>query len=217
MFFDKGGGVVQLPVRSSYRLVGALGALLVAPGSVWGCGGRGRGGVSSYGVAMAGVGSAGPPGSKLGLTAVIRNRPFPLSSYVAAQMYPAPPTQMEHRETLAGGLLGTGEKIDEKAGGDGFALESAFIAARKEVNNSPEKNAETTPAVTPNAPPAVGLPTIEKNRFLMEGDLDDVEILYNANPKAPHIAQISEGRRSAPIVDSSSGVNVTSPQAAITE
>jgi hypothetical protein len=28
---------------------------------------------------------------------------------------------MEHRETLAGGLLGTGEEIDEKAGGDDFA------------------------------------------------------------------------------------------------
>ena len=48
-------------------------------------------------------------------------------------------------------------------------------------------------AVTPNAPPAVGLPTTEKNRFLMEGDLDDVEILYNANPKAPHIAQNLRG------------------------
>ena len=72
-------------------------------------------------------------------------------------------------------------------------LESAFIAARKEVNNSPEKNTETTPAVTPNAPPAVGLPTTEKNRFLVEGDLDDVEILYNANSKAPHIAQNLRG------------------------
>jgi hypothetical protein len=47
--------------------------------------------------------------------------------------------------------------------------------------------------VPPNAPPAVGLPTTEKNRFLVEGDLDDVEILYNANSKAPHIAQNLRG------------------------
>jgi hypothetical protein len=72
-------------------------------------------------------------------------------------------------------------------------LESDFVAARKEANNSPEKNTETAPAVTPNAPPAVGLPTTEKNRFLVEGDLDDVEILYNANSKAPHIAQNLRG------------------------
>ena len=72
-------------------------------------------------------------------------------------------------------------------------LESAFIAARKEANNSPEKNTETAPTATPNAPPAVGLPTTEKNRFLVEGDLDDVEILYNANSKAPHIAQNLRG------------------------
>ena len=71
-------------------------------------------------------------------------------------------------------------------------LESAFIAAR-EANKSPEKNTETAPTVTPNAPPAVGLPTTEKNRFLVEGDLDDVEILYNANSKAPHIAQNLRG------------------------
>ena len=72
-------------------------------------------------------------------------------------------------------------------------LESAFVAAQKEANNSPEKNTETAPAATPNAPPAVGLPTTEKNRFLVEGDLDDVEILYNANSKAPHIAQNLRG------------------------
>ena len=71
-------------------------------------------------------------------------------------------------------------------------LESAFIAAQKEANNSPEKNTETAPAA-PNGPPAVGLPTTEKNRFLVEGDLDDVEILYNTNSKAPHIAQNLRG------------------------
>jgi len=71
-------------------------------------------------------------------------------------------------------------------------LESAFIAAQKEVNNSPEKKI-VTPTVIPNTPPAVKLPTTEKNRFLVEGDLDDVEILYNANSKAPHIAQNLRG------------------------
>ena len=47
--------------------------------------------------------------------------------------------------------------------------------------------------MTPSAPPALKLPTTEKNRFLVEGDLDDVEILYNASPKAPHIAQNLRG------------------------
>jgi hypothetical protein len=61
-------------------------------------------------------------------------------------------------------------------------LESAFIAAQKDVNNS-EKKTVTTGA----------LPTTKKNRFLVEGDLDDVEILYNTNSKAPHIAQNLRG------------------------
>ena len=72
-------------------------------------------------------------------------------------------------------------------------LESAFIAAQKEVNNSPEKKTAPTAPMTPSAPPAVKLPTTEKNRFLVEGDLDDVEILYNASSKAPHIAQNLRG------------------------
>ena len=72
-------------------------------------------------------------------------------------------------------------------------LESAFIAAQKEVNNSPEKKTVTMPAVIQNAPSPVTLPTTEKNCFLLEGDLDDVEILYNANSRAPHIAQNLRG------------------------
>ena len=72
-------------------------------------------------------------------------------------------------------------------------LESAFIAAQKEVNNSQEEMTVTTPTVIPDAPPVVKLPTTEKNRFLVEGDLDDVEILYNASPKAPHVAQNLRG------------------------
>ena len=70
-------------------------------------------------------------------------------------------------------------------------LESEFAAAQKEANNS-EKNTETAPAA-PNGAPAVGLPITEKNRFLVEGDLDDVEILYNTNSNAPHIAQNLRG------------------------
>ena len=72
-------------------------------------------------------------------------------------------------------------------------LESAFVSSQKEVNNSQEKKAVTTPTVIPNAPPVVKLPTTEKNRFLVEGDLDDVEILYNASSKAPHVAQNLRG------------------------
>ena len=37
------------------------------------------------------------------------------------------------------------------------------------------------------------LPITEKNRFLVEGNLDDVEILYNASPIAPHAAQNLRG------------------------
>ena len=70
-----------------------------------------------------------------------------------------------------------------------FNLESAFIAA--EAKNSPEKKTDTAAATT--QVPTDELPTTEKNRFLMEGDLDDVEILYNANSKAPHVAQNLRG------------------------
>ena len=69
-------------------------------------------------------------------------------------------------------------------------LESAFIAAQNE-NNSQEKTPAVMPPLVLNALPK--LPTTEKNRFLFEGDLDDVEILYNANSKAPHIAQNLRG------------------------
>ncbi len=72
-------------------------------------------------------------------------------------------------------------------------LESDFVAAQKEDNKSLEKKTETTAATTTNPVPALKLPTTEKNRFLVEGDLDDVEILYNANAKAPHIAENLRG------------------------
>ena len=70
---------------------------------------------------------------------------------------------------------------------------SDFVAAQKEDNKSLEKKTETTAATTTNPVPALKLPTTEKNRFLVEGDLDDVEILYNANAKAPHIAENLRG------------------------
>jgi hypothetical protein len=69
-------------------------------------------------------------------------------------------------------------------------LESDFLA---EANKSPEKKTPPPPGPTTNPTPALELPTTEKNRFLVEGDLDDVEILYNANSKAPHIAQNLRG------------------------
>jgi anti-sigma28 factor (negative regulator of flagellin synthesis) len=64
-------------------------------------------------------------------------------------------------------------------------LEPAFIATQT------EKKADTTPG-TP-VPPPDKLPTTEKNRFLVEGDLDDVELLYNASPKAPSVARNLRG------------------------
>jgi hypothetical protein len=64
-------------------------------------------------------------------------------------------------------------------------LEPAFIAAQT------EKKADTTRGMP--APPTDKLPTTEKNRFLVEGDLDDVELLYNASAKAPDVAQNLRG------------------------
>ena len=43
-------------------------------------------------------------------------------------------------------------------------------------------------APTPVVPVNPTLPTTEKNRFLLEGDLADVVALYNAGAKAPHVA-----------------------------
>ena len=43
----------------------------------------------------------------------------------------------------------------------------------------------TTPIIPPTS---TTLPTTEKNRFLIEGDLADVVALYNAGPKARHVA-----------------------------
>ena len=71
-------------------------------------------------------------------------------------------------------------------------LEAAFIGAQKDAFNSAEKKAET-PATADNIEPTDKLPTTEKNRFLVEGNLDDVEILYNASPNAPHVAQNLRG------------------------
>ena len=82
-------------------------------------------------------------------------------------------------------------------------LEPAFVAAQKEPPKAPEAKPEAgvaTPsnneptnlqAAKPAAPEA--LPITEKNRFLVGGDLDDVEFLYNASPKAPHVAQNLRG------------------------
>jgi hypothetical protein len=86
MFFDESGCVVELLVRSSCRPVGVRSALLFDLGRVWACRGRAGWAVSAYGVGMVGARWTAPSDSKLGLTAVIRNRPLPASSYLAAQM-----------------------------------------------------------------------------------------------------------------------------------
>ena len=80
-------------------------------------------------------------------------------------------------------------------------LEAAFVA-QKEAPSAPDKKAETATAATNAEPatvqtakegPAESLPITEKNRFLVAGDLDDVEILYNASANAPHVAQNLRG------------------------
>ena len=82
-------------------------------------------------------------------------------------------------------------------------LEPAFVAAQKEPPKGSEAKAGAgapTPSnIEPTGPqaakpaPTETLPITEKNRFLVGGDLDDVEVLYNASPKAPHVAQNLRG------------------------
>ena len=78
-------------------------------------------------------------------------------------------------------------------------LEPAFVAAQKEPLKAPEAGAATPSNNEPTNPQAAkpaaseALPITEKNRFLVGGDLDDVEFLYNASPKAPHVAQNLRG------------------------
>jgi hypothetical protein len=81
-------------------------------------------------------------------------------------------------------------------------LEAAFIATQKQVSNSREKAVESVATSSrveaPNASAvkperSENLPITEKNRFLVGGDLDDVEILYNASPSAPHVAENLRG------------------------
>ena len=82
-------------------------------------------------------------------------------------------------------------------------LESAFIAAQKEPPKVSETKADAGAATPSNIEPASSspaketpsdtLPTTDKNKFLVEGDLDDVELLYNASSIAPHVAQNLRG------------------------
>ena len=68
-------------------------------------------------------------------------------------------------------------------------IEDDFVASQKDqpkaaaplIANAP------TPSPTPTSD-ASQLPITERNKFLIEGDLADVEILYNASASAPHIA-----------------------------
>ena len=62
-------------------------------------------------------------------------------------------------------------------------LEDAFNAWR-------ERSLDTN---GPENPPVTDLPLTGKNRFLVEGALDDVEILYNASQNAPHVAENLRG------------------------
>jgi hypothetical protein len=82
-------------------------------------------------------------------------------------------------------------------------LEADFIAAQKEAPKASETKADVGAATPPNTEPASPkateqeptqpLPITEKNRFLVGGDLDDVELLYNASSNAPHVAQNLRG------------------------
>lgn len=76
-------------------------------------------------------------------------------------------------------------------------LEKEFVSAQKSAAAPLPGGAEgQTSQAASSGPPnaATGqLPVTDKNRFLAEGDLNDVEILYNASATAPHIAQNLRG------------------------
>jgi hypothetical protein len=82
-------------------------------------------------------------------------------------------------------------------------LEPAFIAEQNEPPNTSGGKADSGAPTPSNIGPAGSslakeapsetLPTTDKNKFLVAGDLDDVELLYNASPNAPHVAQNLRG------------------------
>ena len=64
-------------------------------------------------------------------------------------------------------------------------LDDAFRAAQAARAN---QAAQAAAGAKPSEPASTTLPTTEKNRFLIEGDLADVVALYNASANAPHVA-----------------------------
>jgi hypothetical protein len=64
-------------------------------------------------------------------------------------------------------------------------LDDAFRAAQAARAS---QAAQTAAGAKPSEPANTTLPTTEKNRFLLEGDLADVLALYNAGANAPHVA-----------------------------
>ena len=76
-------------------------------------------------------------------------------------------------------------------------LANDFIAAQSEGAQATaaraDKNSEAAPNSQHEATGFEPLPATDKNRFLFEGNLGDVAILYNASPEAPHIARNLRG------------------------
>ena len=82
-------------------------------------------------------------------------------------------------------------------------LQDDFVAAQKGgervAQNAPESPSTPPPVLAmesqrPISPAAAEtLPVTDKNKFLIQGDLDDLVIAYNASSTAPHIAQNLRG------------------------
>jgi len=72
------------------------------------------------------------------------------------------------------------------------SLEAAFVGWRDGADAAADAKADKPAAAASAIGPAVEkqptLPITEKNRFLVAGALDDLEILYNAGRDAPHVA-----------------------------
>jgi hypothetical protein len=75
------------------------------------------------------------------------------------------------------------------------SLEAVFVASQKEPPKSVGVATSGPASMATGTAPAAkqelseALPVTPEDRFLLEGNLDEVEILYNATPNAPHIAQ----------------------------
>ena len=72
-------------------------------------------------------------------------------------------------------------------------LEASFMATLKDASKTGAALAGAANQQSEKSESTESLPVTPEDRFLVEGDLDDVEIVYNASSAAPHVAQNLRG------------------------